>query len=205
MSQTVLRHWWLLACRGALAIMFGMLAIMWPGITLLSLAALFAAFTLVGGAVWTFVAVRSRPEDERWWVLLLMGLVGVAAGAVAALHPAMTMLVLVLLVGAHALVTGAAELALALRLRRQLQGEWMLALAGAASIMFGMFVLLFPTGAGAVALAVLIGWYAIATGMLVIALAFRVRHWARSQPGGAVLSDAAVDGDVPQAPGASGT
>lgn len=203
MSQTVLRHWWLLACRGGLAIVFGVLAIMWPGITLLSLAALFAAFTLVCGAVWTFAAVRNRQEDERWWVLLVLGLAGVAAGAVAVLYPALTMLVLVLLVGAHALVTGIAELAVAVRLRKHMQGEWMLALAGCASIVFGVFVLLFPTGAGAVALALVIGWYAVATGIVIIALALRVRRWADARSG-AAPSAGAIAPDVSQTPGPSG-
>jgi uncharacterized membrane protein HdeD (DUF308 family) len=182
MDSIFVRHWWLLACRGAIAIIFGVLALMWPGITLLSLAALFAAFTLVGGAVSVFAAVRNRQQDERWWTVLLLGLTGVAAGAVAVLYPTLTMVVLVLLVGAHALVSGVFEIAAAIRLRKQIEGEWMLALAGVASVLFGLVVLLYPTGMGAVALASLLGLYAIATGIVLVALSLRVRSWLARKP-----------------------
>lgn len=183
MNETLLRHWWLLALRGAIAILFGVLTLVWPVVTLLSLAALFAAFALVGGAVWTFGAIRNRKADSHWWVLLILGVVSLAAGVIAALHPAMTMLVLILLVGANALVTGAMDIVVALRLRKYMQGEWLLMLSGAASILFGLIVLLFPLGAGALALAWFIGCYALFTGILLLVLAWRVRTWSRLNAG----------------------
>lgn len=183
MNETLLRHWWLLALRGAIAILFGVLTLVWPVVTLLSLAALFAAFALVGGAVWTFGAIRNRKADSHWWVLLILGAVSLAAGVIAALHPAMTMLVLILLVGANALVTGAMDIVVALRLRKYMQGEWLLMLSGAASILFGLIVLLFPLGAGALALAWFIGCYALFTGILLLVLAWRVRTWSRLNAG----------------------
>lgn len=183
MKQTVLRRWWLLGVRGAVSIVFGVLAILWPGMTLLSLAALFAAFTMVGGALWMFAALNNRPEDECWWIVLLLGLVGVAAGTAVVLHPALSMLVLILLVGTHAVVSGVLELSMSFHLRKQIRGEWRLEVAATASVLFGLIVLLFPTGTQAIALAMLTGFHAIATGMLMVALAFKVRSWSRLNQG----------------------
>lgn len=183
MNETLLRHWWLLALRGAIAILFGVLTLVWPVVTLLSLAALFAAFALVGGAVWTFGAIKYRKADSHWWVLLILGAVSMAAGVIATLHPAMTMLVLILLVGANALVTGSMDIVVAVRLRKYMKGEWLLMLSGAASVLFGLIVLLFPLGAGALALAWFIGCYALFTGILLLALAWRVRTWSRINAG----------------------
>ena len=192
MNETLLRHWWLLALRGAIAILFGVLTLVWPVVTLISLAALFAAFALVGGAVWTFGAIKNRKVDSRWWVLLILGAVSMAAGVIATLHPAMTMLVLILLVGANALVTGVMDIVVALRLRKYMTGEWLLMLSGAASILFGLIVLLFPLGAGAVALAWFIGCYALFTGILLLVLAWRVRTWSRINAGRSSPASGAV-------------
>lgn len=192
MNETLLRSWWLLALRGLIAIVFGALAIAWPTITLLSLALLFAAFALTGGALWIFGAISHRKADPHWWVLLLLGLSSVAAGAVSALCPNLTTVVLVLVVGANALVTGILDVAIAIRVRKFIRGELLLILSGVVSILFGLFVLLFPSGAGALALAMLIGLYALMTGAMLLALAVQVRSWARlnqarsSPPAGAV-------------------
>lgn len=192
MSETLLRSWWLLAVRGTIALLFGIAAVLWPAITLITLGALFTAFALLAGAVWIFGAVRHRKADERWWVLLLLGLFSVGAGVVAALHPALTIVALVLLIGANALVSGVLDIVVALRVRRFMKGEWLLVLSGVASIVFGLIVLMFPAGAGALALAWMTGAYAIFTGALLLVLAFQVRSWSRinrgrsSGPAGAV-------------------
>ena len=192
MNETLLRAWWLLALRGVVAMLFGGLAIAWPAITLFSLAVLFAAFALACGAIWIFGAVSHRKDDQRWWLLLLFGLTSVAAGAVAALYPGLTTIVLVLVMGANALVTGILDIVVAIRVRKFIRGELLLVLSGLVSIVFGVFVLLFPAGAGALALALLIGVYALVTGAMLLALAIQVRSWARlnharsSPPAGAV-------------------
>ncbi len=187
MNDTLLRSWWLLALRGAIAIAFGLAAILMPLITLATLAVLFAAFALLAGTVWVFGAVRNRTRDERWWVLLLLGGFSVAAGMVAALYPGVTIVALILLVGANALVTGVLDIVVALRVRRHIKREWLLAMNGVASIAFGALVLLFPLGAGALALAWLIGLYAVLTGVVLLALSLKVRtgsrlHAPRSSP-----------------------
>lgn len=129
MNETLLQSWWLLAVRGLVATIFGGLAIAWPAITLLALSILFAAFALIGGAVWVFGAVRNRRRDLRWWVLLVLGLTSMAAGAIAALYPGLTTVALVLVVGANALVTGILDIVVAVRVRKFIRDELLLALA----------------------------------------------------------------------------
>lgn len=192
MSETLLRSWWLLAVRGAIALLFGMAAVGWPAITLIKLGALFTGFALLAGAVWIFGAVQHRRADPRWWVLLLLGMFSVGAGVMTALQPALTIVALLLLMGVNALVSGTLDIVVALRVRRYMEGEWLLMLSGVASIVFGSIVLMFPIGAGALALAYTTGAYAILTGVLLLALAFQVRSWSRinwgrsSGPAGAV-------------------
>jgi uncharacterized membrane protein HdeD (DUF308 family) len=152
-----------------------------PGLTLLWLVALFAAFALLGGGAWVAGAIRNRKHDEDWWLMLLLGLVSLGAGAIAIFHPAITALVLVLMMGANAIVTGVLDIAIAIRLRRTLRGEWLLMVAGSVSIVFGVLVFLFP-GAGALALVWLISVYAIATGVLLLAVAWQAH--ARGHGGG---------------------
>lgn len=174
MRGTMIQSWWALALRGAAAIVFGVLALLWPGITLLVLIALFAAYALVGGAVSVFGAVDSGKQDGEWGLPLLLGLVSLGAGAIAFLHPGLTGLILVLLIGAHALVTGALDIISAVRHRKTGTGEWLLAASGALSMVFGALVFLFP-GAGALALIWLISLYALVTGFLLLGAAYRAR------------------------------
>lgn len=183
MNQTLLRSWWLLALRGMLAILFGATAILWPAMTLVTLAALFAASALLAGALWIFGAIRHRQADSHWWALLLLGAFSVAAGVVASLYPGLSAIVLILLVGANALVSGVLDIVVALRVRNFIRNDLLLVLTGVASVLFGLFVLLFPTGAGALALAWMIGLYAIITGAMLLALALQVRAWARINAG----------------------
>lgn len=190
MNDTLMRSWWMLALRGVIAIAFGVLAILFPVLTLGWLLALFAAFALLSGAVWIFGAVRHRKADEQWWVLLLLGLASVGAGALALLHPAITLLVLILLIGANALVTGVLDIVVAVRIRKKIQGASLLIASGVASIVFGIIVFLFPVGIGGLAVVWLISAYALVTGVLMLVLAWRVRSWVRL--GGGRSSPAAV-------------
>ena len=187
MHELLLRTWWVLALRGAIALLFGVLALVWPGLTLLWLVALFAAYALLGGVASVLGAVRHRHSDEKWWLIFLLGLVSMAAAVSAIVYPGLTALVLVLMMGANALLTGVLDLAVAIRLRQAIRGKWLLILSGIASIVFGVWVFLFP-GAGALALVWLISVHAIVTGVLLLALAFRVRAWARRMGAGTVRS-----------------
>jgi uncharacterized membrane protein HdeD (DUF308 family) len=179
MHELLVQAWWMLALRGAIALLFGVLALIWPGLTLLWFVALFAAYALLVGVVSVIGAVRNRQSDEAWWLILLLGLVSIGAAVSAIVYPGLTALVLVLVMGANALVTGVLDLATAIRLRKAMRGEWLLILSGIASIVFGVLVFLFP-GAGALALVWLISVYALVTGALLLALALRLRALART-------------------------
>lgn len=179
MNDTLLRYWWMLALRGGIAIAFGMMALLLPGLTVVSFIALFSAYALFSGALWTIGAIKNRKSDDHWWLLLMAGLVGLGAGLIALLYPALTGLVLILLIGANALVTGILDIIIAVRLRRPIRGVSLLVISGIASILFGTVVFLYPLGAGALALVWIVGIYAITTGLLLLVLALRVRAWAR--------------------------
>ena len=179
MNRTWMQSWWFLALRGVIAIAFALATAAWPFVTLQLLVAFFAAYALVGGAVWVFGALRPQPADRPSWMALLLGVLGLAAGSAAALYPAMTLLVLVLLMGANAFVTGVFDIVLAVQLRKVIEREWLLILSGLVSVLFGLFVLLYPLGAGVLALVFMVSVYAALTGVLLLAVAFRLRSWAR--------------------------
>ena len=174
MKDMLMQSWWMPVLRGIIAIAFGALALLMPGLTLLGLIALFAAYALLSGVVSLAVALRYRRMHEDWWMPLLLGIAGIAAGVIALVHPALTLVVLVLLIGANALVGGVLDIAMAIRLRKTLGGEWLLVLSAVASIVFGVLIFLFP-GAGALALVWMIGVYALATGILLLTLGFTLR------------------------------
>jgi uncharacterized membrane protein HdeD (DUF308 family) len=175
MDQLLRDAWWMPVLRGVLAIAFGVLALIVPGATLLVLVALFAAWALVGGVASIVAAYKNRTTD-KWWLVLLLGIVSIAAGVVAVMNPGITIFVLVLLMGANALVTGVLEIAMAVRLRKSIQNEWLLVLAGAVSVLFGIAVLVFPP-LGAIAMVWLVSFYATLTGVLLVALGVRARKW----------------------------
>jgi uncharacterized membrane protein HdeD (DUF308 family) len=173
-ATVLARNWWLIALRGAAAIVFGLLTFITPGITLALLVTFFGAYTLVDG-IFTLISIfRRRAAERPWWTLLLEGLVSIAAGLVTFVWPVMTVLVLVYLIGAWAIVTGVLEIAAAIRLRKEIEGEAWLALSGVLSIAFGIFAILAPA-IGALAVVFWIGAYAIVFGAVLLALAFRLR------------------------------
>jgi len=176
------QSWWVLVLRGVFALAFGMLALMWPDLTLLLLVSMYVAYTLLVGGVSVVGAVKARHIDPKWWQLLLLGIVSIAAGVVALLFPALTALALVLLMGANALITGALDVAIAIRLRKVLKGHWVLALAGIASMVFGVLVFLFPD-AGALALVWLISLYAVVTGVLLLSIGIGIRRAIKALEG----------------------
>lgn len=171
----------MLVLRGAIAIVFGVLAVLWPDLTVLVLVGLFAAYALLGGVVSIVAAFRIRSVERKWWLPLLLGVISIAAGIYAMLAPSITALVLVLVMGANALFTGVLDIAMAVRLRRQLQGQWPLVLGGGLSVLFGVVVIAAP-GAGALAMVWLISFYAIVTGALLFGLGLRAWRAARRVP-----------------------
>ncbi len=182
------RWWWTFILRGIAAIAFGILAFLSPGWGITVLVALFAAWAIVDGAGSLIAGVRTRGEDRSWGLEILEGLIGVVAGIVALVLPLdVVTTALVLVIAAWAVLTGVIEIVLAIRLRRAIRGELWMVLAGVASILFGVVLVLFPA-TGALSLVWLIGAFAIAFGVFEIGLGWRLRGLA-----GAAERDAAVD------------
>ena len=170
--------WWAIALRAAAAILLGVIAIFMPGPTLAAIVIVFGIYAIIDGILAIVAAVRGFRKKERWWPMLLEGLVGIAAGAIAIFWPGIGALALTYLVAAWALVTGAFEIAAAIRLRKVISGEWLLLIAGLLSIVLAVLVALFP-GTGALLLVWWIGAYAFAYGVVSLVLALRVRSWTR--------------------------
>jgi uncharacterized membrane protein HdeD (DUF308 family) len=170
-------HWWSFVLRGVIAIIFGLLTFLLPGMTLLALVWIFGFFATLDGIVNIAAAFRpTGPEQQRWWALLIQGILGLGAGVLAFVLPGLTALALVFLIGAWALLTGVVAIIAAVRLREHIPGEWLMILSGALSVVFGVLAAVFP-GAGALAIVIWIGAYAIVFGVLLIVLGFRVRAW----------------------------
>jgi uncharacterized membrane protein HdeD (DUF308 family) len=167
------RNWWAVAIRGLVGILFGLLAFMLPLPTVIALVWLFGAYAFLDG-LFNLVAVWRRTRPRPWWALVLEGIAGLGIGVVSFLWPGITALALVYLIAAWALITGALEIIAAVRLRKEIEGEWLLALSGVFSILLGG-ILAFAPGPGAVALVWYLGAYAIIVGVLFVALSFRLR------------------------------
>jgi uncharacterized membrane protein HdeD (DUF308 family) len=163
------------------AILFGILAFAWPGITLFVLVLFFGAYMLVDGIFAIVAAVRAAGEEDRWWLLLIEGILGVLAGLVAFFWPGLTALALLYFIAAWAIVTGIMEIVAAIRLRQEIEGEWALGLSGLLSVIFGILLVVLPAPAGLLSLVWLVGAYAVATGVLLLILAFRVRNEASNE------------------------
>jgi uncharacterized membrane protein HdeD (DUF308 family) len=174
MVETLVRNWWAVALRGAAAILFGIVAIVWPGITLQVLILFFGAFALVDGVFAVIAAIRAARNKTAWGGLLLEGVVGIVLGIVAFVAPLIVGISLVLIIAAWAIVTGVLEIVTAIRLRQQIQGEFWLILAGALSVLFGVLVFFFPV-AGAFTVMMLTGAYAILFGVVLLLLAFKLK------------------------------
>jgi uncharacterized membrane protein HdeD (DUF308 family) len=165
------RYWWALALRGLFAVLFGLLTFFMPGITLLTLVLLFGAYVLLDGIFDIVAAIRS---PRHHWALILEGIVGIIAGILTFAWPGITAMVLLYLVAFWAIFTGVLEIVAGIRLREVLTGEIWLILMGVLSLLFGLFILIFP-GAGALTLLFWIGAYALVFGFMLIVLAFRLR------------------------------
>jgi uncharacterized membrane protein HdeD (DUF308 family) len=172
-NAVLANNWWVLALRGLAGVIFGLVALIVPGITLLALILLFSAYMVVDGGFAIVSSIRAARRKERWGLLALDGLARIGVGAVAFFWPSLTVLAFVLLTGAWAIVSGCLMLAAAYNLAKD-HGRWWLGLAGALSLGYGVLMVLVPP-AGALALTMILGAYALVFGLLFIVLAFRLR------------------------------
>ncbi|HEU0297553.1 MAG TPA: HdeD family acid-resistance protein [Anaerolineales bacterium] len=169
------KNWWLVLLRGVLAILFGLAAFLWPGVTLLVLITFFGVYALVDGVLAIVTGVTRAKDSPRWWVFLLEGLVSIGAGLVALIWPGLATAILIAVIAAWAVITGVFEIAAAIRLRREINNEWLLMLGGLLSIAFGVLLVLQPA-AGGLFLIWLVGAYELVFGVLLIALGFRLKN-----------------------------
>jgi uncharacterized membrane protein HdeD (DUF308 family) len=183
MKEMLAKAWWIVALRGVAAVLFGLLAWFWPGLTLLFLIGLFAAFAILSGVGYVAGALQNRAK-QGWWLILLLGLVNIGAGVFAFFYPGVTAFALVIIIAVNAIFSGVLDISTAIRLRKEIEGEWMLALSGLVSIVFGGMLIVMP-GAGALALVWVIAAFSIAAGILLIFLGFRLKSHAAAAPAAA--------------------
>jgi uncharacterized membrane protein HdeD (DUF308 family) len=175
--QTLGRTWWLVLLRGVASIVFGVLAWAMPGVTLVTLVLFWGAYALVDGVAALIGGWQSKDSGKPMWQVVLIGVVGIAAGVFTFLQPGFTAVALLMLIAAWAIVNGVFEIAAAIRLRKEIQNEWLLILSGALSIVFGIYMIANP-GAGAMAVLWLIGVFAVAYGALLVILSFKLKKHA---------------------------
>src|ERR1700676_4439961 len=159
-APIVQRNWWIMALRGLLAVIFGLIALLAPGIALLAFIYVFAAYALLDGIITVYTAIQERGSMSRWGWILFEGLLGILAGIVAFVYPGLTAVVLLYIVAIWAVVTGIMEIAAAFLIRGFAAREWALGIAGVISILFGIFLFVFP-GAGLLSILWLVGIYGI--------------------------------------------
>jgi len=178
LGKLLSEYWWVLLLRGILAIAFGVTAYAWPGLTLATLVIFFAAWVFVDGVFDVFHAFAGRKDNENWWLLLLEGLLGIAFGVITFQAPQITTLILLLYIAFWAIATGVLRIVMAIRLRKEIEGEWWMALCGLASVLFGMIMIARP-GAGALAVVMFIAAWSIVVGTFMVILSFKARGFGK--------------------------
>jgi uncharacterized membrane protein HdeD (DUF308 family) len=182
MSALLAQNWWAVAIRGVCGIIFGIVALLMPGVTIGALVLLFAAYMLVDGVFAIIAGVRAATHHQRWGALILEGIVDLAAGVIAIVMPIASILAFVWLSAAWAIVSGVLLLAAVFRLHRA-HGKWLMALGGIVSVIWGVLLFIAPI-AGAVVMTIWLGAYALVFGVVLLVLAFRLRQH-RNEPAGA--------------------
>ncbi|HXV44272.1 MAG TPA: HdeD family acid-resistance protein [Anaerolineae bacterium] len=173
MITNLANNWWTFVLRGIFALLFGVIAFVYPGPTILALTYVFGFYAILDG-IFALVAAWSNRSSDRWWVLLLEGLLGLAAGVIAFVSPGITALALLWVIAAWAILTGILEIVAAIRLRQEIENEWWLGLAGLASIIFGVLLVIWPES-GLVTISWLVGFYASAFGISMLMVGFRLQ------------------------------
>lgn len=172
----LLRHnWWLIALRGLAALVLAVLILVWTSRTVLALIFLFGVYTLIDGLLTLVSAFRREKQARRRWSVLAEGLMGIFAGIVTLLAPGVSAQFILVVLAIWAITTGVSEIRSAVQLRREIAGEWLLGLGGVTSVLFGLLLLV--SGGSPLIVVVLLSGYAFVFGVLLLALAVRLR-WA---------------------------
>lgn len=176
MVSTLSRNWWVIAIRGAFAVLFGIIVFIWPAMSLLGLVFCFAAFAMAEGILALMCLFFKKERQETpWWTLMLEGAVGIGAAVIVFSRPGFGIAVLIFCIGLWAIIRGILEIGAAISIRKIIHGEGWLILAGALSVAFGVLIIVWPA-AGALTVAWLIGMYALMYGVFMLGLAFKLKH-----------------------------
>lgn len=168
-------NWWALLLRGLLAIAFGVFVWTQPGISLATMVLVFGAFALAEGVLGVVTAIAGRKGNDDWWVLLLWGLVSIGIGIITFAAPGITAFVLLFYIAVWAIAVGVLQIIAAVRLRKEIAGEWLLGLAGLAAVAFGVLLIVRP-GEGVLSVLMVISVYAVISGILLVILSLKVRN-----------------------------
>ena len=174
MITILTEKWWLWLIRGFAGVLFGILAFLWPALTLEILIYILGAYLLIDGIFNLIAAISNRKKTNIWWIVLLEGMAGTFAGILSFLWPQITALALLFIVAVWAIFTGILEIIEAVRLRKQIQGEWLLILSGLLSFVFGILLLIWP-GSGLVVIVWIFAFYAILFGFTLVFLSFKIK------------------------------
>ena len=174
LSKILSAYWWTTLLRGVVWILFGIVVFAMPGISLVTLTLLFGFFALADGVANVVSAFGGRKENQNWWMLLLAGIAGILVGVITFVTPGITAFGLLMFIAFWAIATGVLEVMTAIKLRKEIEGEFWLGLAGVVSILFGAFIVARP-GAGALAVLILIAAYSVALGVILVILSFKAR------------------------------
>ena len=183
----VFESWWVLGLRGLFAVLFGLATLFWPGLTLLVLVYLFAAYAFVDGIFAIAAAFRPSARHTRGWWLLVEAVIGILTGLVTLFWPGITALVLLYFIAAWFVLTGVARITAAISLRREIENEWLISISGVPSIVFGIVLTVLPGVGLLLSFTQLIGFYALVIGVLLIALGLRARRHEGAEAGRRVI------------------
>lgn len=174
MLGVISRNWWIFLLRGVIAILFGIVAIVWPGLTLTTLVWLFGFYAIVDGIAAIWHGISNRDARDHRLASVLIGIAGIVTGLLVIILPGLSAIAVMILIAVWMVVTGVLQIVSAIRLRQVIANEWFLGLSGLLSVLLGLYFLVFP-GSGALALVTVIGIYAIIFGVLLIDFSFRIR------------------------------
>ena len=177
LARTLARHWWVVLLRGLVAIAFGVLTFTRPALSLAALLLFFGAFVFADGLLHVWTAVTDKEHENRW-LLLLGGLLGIGVGLLAFFTPGLPAIAVLFYIAVWAVATGLLDIVAAVRLRKEIQGEWMLGLGGLCSVAFGVVLIARPA-VGALAVLWIIAAYAVAFGVILTLLSFRLKGLAK--------------------------
>jgi len=168
--------WWLLALKGVFAIIFGILILAWPAITIEIVIMLYGAFALIGGVFSMIIGLFSIGKNSSWWVLFLEGILGFVVGGIILKWPLITLLFLIIIIAFWAILSGIIQIITAIFVRQQMKNEWLLGLSGLVSLFFGLILLSWPIS-GIIVLSWLVGFYALLIGIFLVVFGFQVKAY----------------------------